>query len=295
VRRRDFITLLSGATVVCACADTLAAQKLPMVRIGYLSTAPSPKECCLNSECISPSREAHKFPACWLNIDLHALGWREGENYRLDARHADNDHTILPRLAAELVALKPDILITPGTTETKALQAATSDIPIVFMESSDPVGMGIVDSLPRTGRNTTGTAIAPLALWRELRRSHSEGCATEGLAGVSVQLVPARDQPQSRTSNRSRRAALATCSRPRIDRMRGRLLLPADGPGAPAACDRWRQGCCWLWRPIEPLNHVSRDQQAIAPAGDRQRRHKLRNRNAISKIKTPASPVDGPT
>ena len=75
-------------------------------------------------------------------------------------RHADNDPTILPRLAAELVALKPDILIAVATTETKALQAATSDIPIVFMLSSDPVGMGIVDSIPRPGRNTTGTAIS---------------------------------------------------------------------------------------------------------------------------------------
>jgi hypothetical protein len=66
MRRRDFITLLSGAAVVWAGADALAAQKLPTVRIGYLAKTPLPKECCLNSECISPSREAHKFPACWL-------------------------------------------------------------------------------------------------------------------------------------------------------------------------------------------------------------------------------------
>ena len=165
MRRRDFITLLSGAAVVWACADALAAQKLPMVRIGFLSKNPPRKECCLNSECTSQPREAYQIPTCWIAIDLHALGWREGENYRLDIRLADNDPTILPRLAAELVALRPDILIAVATSETKVLQAATSDIPIVFMLSSDPVGMGIVDSLPRPGRNTTGTAIAPLVLW----------------------------------------------------------------------------------------------------------------------------------
>jgi len=98
-------------------------------------------------------------------VDLYALGWHEGENVRFDLRDAGHDPTILPRLAAELVALRPDILIAVGTGETKALQAATSDIPIVFMMSSDPVGMGIVDSIARPGRNTTGTAISPQILW----------------------------------------------------------------------------------------------------------------------------------
>jgi putative ABC transport system substrate-binding protein len=159
--------LLSGAAVVWTCADALAAQKLPMVRIGFLATQKPPKECCPNSKCISLPREAYQTPACqyaWPVIDLLALGWREGD-YRLDIRYADNDPTLLPRLAAELVALRPDILIANATSETKALQAATSDIPIVFMLSSDPVGMGIVDSLPHPGRNTTGTSIAPLVLW----------------------------------------------------------------------------------------------------------------------------------
>ena len=64
--------------------------------------------------------------------DLHALGWREGENLHVEWRFANGDPASLPRLAAELVALRPDVLVAGGTIETKALQAATSDIPIVF-------------------------------------------------------------------------------------------------------------------------------------------------------------------
>jgi putative ABC transport system substrate-binding protein len=165
MKRRDFIALLSGAAVLWGRADALAAQKSPMARIGFLSTAPSPKECCASPECISVAHEAYQNPACVPVVDLHALGWHEGENVRFDLRDAGHDPTILPRLAAELVALRPDILIAVGTGETKALQAATSDIPIVFMMSSDPVGMGIVDSIARPGRNTTGTAISPQILW----------------------------------------------------------------------------------------------------------------------------------
>jgi ABC transporter substrate binding protein len=165
MRRRDFIALLSGAAVVWVRAEALAAQKSPLARIGFLYTGAPQKECCASPECISLVPEAYQNSACYPAPDLHALGWREGENYRLDARFARNDPTILPRLAAELVALNPDILIAAGTTETKALQTATSDIPIVFMMSSDPVGMGIVDSIARPGRNTTGTSKSPVVLW----------------------------------------------------------------------------------------------------------------------------------
>jgi putative tryptophan/tyrosine transport system substrate-binding protein len=63
------------------------------------------------------------------------------------------------------VALRPDLLVAGGTIETKAFQAATSDIPIVWGSSTDPVGSGIVDSLARPGRNATGTASTPQILW----------------------------------------------------------------------------------------------------------------------------------
>jgi putative ABC transport system substrate-binding protein len=98
-------------------------------------------------------------------LDLHALGWHEGDNMHIEGRFAKGDLTNLPRLAAELVALRPDVLIGVGSDETKALQAVTSEIPIVFISSSDPVGYGLVDSIAHPGRNITGVAIAPQILW----------------------------------------------------------------------------------------------------------------------------------
>ena len=96
---------------------------------------------------------------------MHALGWREGDNLHLEGRFANSDLASLPRLAAELVALRPDVLIARGSTEAKALQAATSEIPIFFQSSSDPVGYGLVESIARPGRNITGVALAPQMLW----------------------------------------------------------------------------------------------------------------------------------
>jgi putative tryptophan/tyrosine transport system substrate-binding protein len=171
MRRRDFITLISGAAAALTCADVFAAQKSPMARIGFLFNGPRPpNECCADAECKSPRRDTYQNPKClekaWpLLADLHTLGWREGENLHVEWRFADGDPESRQRLAAELVALRPDILVAGATIETKAFQAATNDIPIVFMTSTDPVSTGIVDSLARPGRNATGTARTPQILW----------------------------------------------------------------------------------------------------------------------------------
>jgi ABC transporter substrate binding protein len=128
---------------------------------------PPPPECCATPECKSGqiNREAYRNPECTLPYDLNALGWREGENLWTEARWSFGDPARLPALAAELVALRPDILVASATIETKAFQAATSDIPIVFTVSTDPVGSGIVDSLARPGRNATGMSLTPQILW----------------------------------------------------------------------------------------------------------------------------------
>jgi putative ABC transport system substrate-binding protein len=154
VRRREFIGLLGGVAGALTCADVFAAQKSPLARIGILSIFPLP-------ECKSFNPD----PPCLLASDLRALGWREGENLQIEWRFADGDPAGLPRRAAELVSLRPDVLIGFGSSEAKALKAATSDIPIVFTASSDPVGYGLVDSIARPGKNVTGTAIAPQMLW----------------------------------------------------------------------------------------------------------------------------------
>jgi putative ABC transport system substrate-binding protein len=163
MRRREFIGLLAGAAGAWTCADVFAAQKLPKARI--LGANLPPIVCCATPECKSFRPDAYQDPACWLTYDLNALGWREGENLQIEMRSSQGDLASLPRVAAELVALRPDVLIAVASDETKALQAVTSDIPIVFVSSSDPVGYGLVDSIAHPGRNITGIAVAPQILW----------------------------------------------------------------------------------------------------------------------------------
>jgi putative ABC transport system substrate-binding protein len=145
MKRRDF-TLLGAMVGVLACTDAIAAKISRTARIGILWSVRS-----VTFEDV-------------LREPLAALGWREGENLQIEQRVAGGLAN-LPRFATELVALRPDVLIGAGTTETKALQAATRDIPTIFAISSDPVGSGLVDSIARPGGNITGIAWSPRLLW----------------------------------------------------------------------------------------------------------------------------------
>jgi putative ABC transport system substrate-binding protein len=102
---------------------------------------------------------------------LAALGWKAGDNLRLDWRFCGGDKTLLPRYADELVALAPDALLAVGTPSVAALRARTRTIPIVFTLVSDPVSQGFVESLSRPGGNVTGFTDFDLSMagkWVEL-------------------------------------------------------------------------------------------------------------------------------
>jgi putative ABC transport system substrate-binding protein len=101
-----------------------------------------------------------------LKTSLQALGWRLGETLEIEERHASGDTASLSRLAAELVAKRPAVIGATGGTEAKALQNATRDIPIVFMQMAwDPVAAGLVQSIARPGGNLTGFLQSPELLW----------------------------------------------------------------------------------------------------------------------------------
>jgi putative ABC transport system substrate-binding protein len=86
----------------------------------------------------------------------------EGKNIVIERRHADGKSDHLPALAAELVSLKVDVIVTSGPTATRPAKGATSTIPIVMTFDDDPVGSGFVASLARPGGNITGLAtLAP--------------------------------------------------------------------------------------------------------------------------------------
>jgi putative ABC transport system substrate-binding protein len=87
---------------------------------------------------------------------LQDLGYVEGRNVVLDRRWAEGENERFPRLATELVALKPDVIVADSTPAALAAKRATTAIPIVMVNVSDPVGTGLVASLARPGGNVTG-------------------------------------------------------------------------------------------------------------------------------------------
>ena len=96
-------------------------------------------------------------------LGLRDLGLVEGQNLVIDLRYAQTKrYEILPSLAAELVRLRPDVILAEGTPAARAAKEATQTIPIVFFRSADPVGFGLVPSLARPGGNITGLSLQSL-------------------------------------------------------------------------------------------------------------------------------------
>ena len=151
MKRRAFIAAALGAADLAA--GPAGAQAVRRARMGWLSGGPG-------------NRAGMESPLGTLKESLQVLGWRIGETLELDERHAAGDAASLPRLAAELVAKRPDVIGATGGTEAKALQDATRDIPIVFMQMAwDPVAAGLVQSITRPGGNLTGFLQSPDLLW----------------------------------------------------------------------------------------------------------------------------------
>jgi putative ABC transport system substrate-binding protein len=91
-----------------------------------------------------------------LERELRALGYIDGKNITFESRYAEGKYDRLVDLADELVRLNVDVFVTPSDIEALAAKNATRSIPIVFLEVSDPVTDGLVDSLARPGGNLTG-------------------------------------------------------------------------------------------------------------------------------------------
>ena len=130
------------------CPSSAEAQqptKIP--RIGYLNAT-------------SPSTAPARIEA--FRQGLRELGYVEGKNIVIECRYAEGNLDRLPALAAELVRLKVDIIVSGGPAATRPAKEATSTIPIVMAQDNDPVGTGFVASLARPGGNITGlSTLAP--------------------------------------------------------------------------------------------------------------------------------------
>jgi putative ABC transport system substrate-binding protein len=134
-------------TVLLITAPPAATQQPAKVRrIGYLG---------LNTPSANPRFDAFRQ-------GLRQLGYTEGKDIIFESRTADGKLDRLSELAAELVRLKVDVIVTRGPAPTRAAKAATATIPIVMTQDPDPVGNGFVASLARPGGNITGLSnLAP--------------------------------------------------------------------------------------------------------------------------------------
>jgi putative ABC transport system substrate-binding protein len=143
--RKIFFWLLT--TLLLPTVSARAQQPAKVPRIGYLSGS-------------SISVLAARIEA--FRLGLRELGYVEGKNIVIEWRSAEGNPGLLSELAAELVRLKVDVIVSPGPTVTRVVKEATSTVPIVMASDTDPVGSGFIASLARPGGNITGLAsLAP--------------------------------------------------------------------------------------------------------------------------------------
>ncbi len=151
--KAEVFALILWATLFVLCTSAEAQQQARVAKIGWLGARPSGIATGLKL----------------LGQELHKLGYTEGKNITFEARYAEGQYDRLPALAAELVRLKVDVIVTPSDVEALAAKNITNSIPIVFLEVSDPVTAGLVDSLARPGANLTGfTSVAPVLSGKRL-------------------------------------------------------------------------------------------------------------------------------
>ena len=141
MKRRQFITLLSSAAAWPVLARAQQGERVR--RVGFLG---------FNEE--SVSSDMLKV----IRDELQKLGWTEGRNLRLDVRFGGGDVARTRAYAAELVKLAPDVIVTVGLIPRRAAQQETKTIPIVFIGSGDPVGVGVVKNAAHPEGNITGFA-----------------------------------------------------------------------------------------------------------------------------------------
>ena len=156
MNRRAFITLLGGTAAAWPIA--VRAQGDSVRRVGWLLSG---------SERDSESQLRLRV----FREGLQKLGWAEDRNLHIEYRWGGGSIERTRTYAAELVALKPDVILGAPSSAAVALHRETSIIPVVFAQVADPVGLGLVESLPRPGGNITGFAVFeyPIALkWLEL-------------------------------------------------------------------------------------------------------------------------------
>jgi len=142
MNRREFVTLL-GVTAAWSLAARAQQTGERMRRIGVLSTF------------AESDPEAQSLVEA-LDQTLQELGWVEGRNLRIDRRWAAGNPGRIEGFVKTLIELEPDVFVAHGTPAVSALQKQTRNIPIVFVQVTDPIGAGFITNLAHPGGNITG-------------------------------------------------------------------------------------------------------------------------------------------
>lgn len=141
MRRREFIGFIGGV----AAAWSLDAHAQQPKRIGWLEQG-------------QPGDPAAQTRIAAVRQGLEQLGWVVGRNLQIDYRWGVVSFEMAQRLGEELLSLSPDVVLSVGSPGVKALQQATTSVPIVFIFVAEPVDQGFVQSLAHPGGNITGFA-----------------------------------------------------------------------------------------------------------------------------------------
>jgi putative ABC transport system substrate-binding protein len=174
LKRREFITLLGGTAIV-APRRAQAQRESGVRRIGWLVDRDE------NDAAVQASKAA-------LRGALAKVGWIEGRNLRIDTRFGARDPTRIHDVAAELVSLAPEVIVTNGGVTTRQLQRLTRTIPIVFTAGPEPVDAGLVKNIAQPEGNTTGFPTFEPSIsgkWLELLKA-----AMPALARASIVITP---------------------------------------------------------------------------------------------------------
>ena len=172
MRRREFITLV-GAAAAARPFPAGAQQADRVRRVGVLTSF-------AENDPVTQARVAA------FQQTIERLGWSEGRNIRTEYRFAAGQYDQFQRLAKDMVALQPDVILAQTTPIATALQRETRTIPIVFVYVSDPVGTGLITSLARPGGNLTGMLLYEQGIagkWLEMLKEIAPRLARAAILG----------------------------------------------------------------------------------------------------------------
>jgi putative tryptophan/tyrosine transport system substrate-binding protein len=173
-----------SAALFTLCSSAQAQQPTKIPRIGYLSAG-------------FPVGSERKVA---FQQGLRELGYVEGKNILIEYRYAEGKFDRLPALAADLVHLKVDLIVTAGPLPTRSAKEATSSIPIVMAQDTDPVGNGFVASLARPGGNITGlSTLAPEISGKQLELLKETIPKLSGVAVLGTSTRPGNAQALKET------------------------------------------------------------------------------------------------